>query len=45
MDEENLINPELINEEENRLENSLRPKNAFRIHRTNKSKRKYESVY
>ena len=26
MDEENLINPELINEEENRLENSLRPK-------------------
>ena len=25
MDEENLINPELINEEENRLENSLRP--------------------
>lgn len=26
MEEENLINPELINEEENRLENSLRPK-------------------
>ena len=26
MDEEKLINPELINEEENRLENSLRPK-------------------
>ena len=26
MNEENLINPELINEEENRLENSLRPK-------------------
>lgn len=26
MDEENLINPELINEKENRLENSLRPK-------------------
>ncbi len=26
MDEENLINPELINDEENRLENSLRPK-------------------
>ena len=26
MDEENLINPELINEEENRLENSSRPK-------------------
>ena len=26
MEEENLINPELINDEENRLENSLRPK-------------------
>ena len=44
MDEENLINPELINEEENRLENSLRPKTLSEYIGQTKV-RKYESVY
>ncbi len=45
MDDENLMKPEVQNNEEEIQENSLRPQRFRWIYRSNESKRKYESMY
>ena len=45
MEEERLINPELENSGEERLENSLRPKTLDEYIGQDKIKGKYESIY
>ena len=45
MDDENLISPNVVDEMESQQENVLRPKTLNELHWTDKSKRKYESLY
>ncbi len=45
LEENNMISPELESIEEERMENSLRPKVLEEYIRANKSKRKYENIY
>ena len=45
MEDERLISPELEDIQEERVENSLRPKNFRRIHWTRQSKKQYENIH